>query len=421
MLGRRRKSDEVVVAARAGGLVLDGTATAVERFAERVERLASSSALAEVAAVGLAVKQAVDQLPSTRSAGAALVELSPRAVELLREHGAIAAGDGFFRSMVHDGKHLAGNLDWKPVSSPTDLAQLQSSAVGLALQASLKNLADAVARVEQQVSVVSDLIRSEQFGDVLGHHRVLQRLLDMTADGSELSSTDWHSIDQMRVDITTSLERTRLFVRGRIDAAESGWLTRTRADAAADLIDSGLIDTMGILAVCEQNLAGWHQLRLLRVRATESEQLDKVVQDIEGDLALHRADDEALAGRLVELLDEFVDSTGFEGFEPRKRRSLQKSVGELRTATERFVAERNLDVAVAGHGVLPGTADSLRAARDRARTESRRVGGAVAGRIRRGKSSTEASEVEPSAEGPIGSLGGASLPSTESRRDAEAD
>ena len=82
---------------------------------------------------------------------------------------------------------------------------------------------------------------------------------------------DWHSIDQMRVGITSSLEGTRMFIRSRNDAAKSRWLTRLRADAADDLIESGLVDTMGILAVCEQSLAGWHHLRLLRVQATEPE------------------------------------------------------------------------------------------------------------------------------------------------------
>jgi len=349
--------------------VLAGSGPAIDRFSAGLSRLHESAG--EIAAVAAMVKEAADQIAKAGDGAAKLIELSPRSLELLREHGAIAAGDGYFRSMVHDGKNFAGNLDWKPVTAPSDLAQLQSAAVGLALQASIKNLADAVARVEVKVDVLADLIRAEQFGDVLGHHRVLQRLLDMTADGSPLSSTDWHSIDQMRVDITSSLERTRMFVRSRMKAVESGWLTRTRADSAEQLLESGLVDTLGVLAVCEQNLAGWHQLRLMRIQATESEQTAAVVQDIEGDIALHRNEDEVLAQALVSMLDGFVQATGYEGFEPMKRRSLKRSVDELRAATDRFIDERNLGVEVEGHGELPGTAESLRLARDRAIEGSR--------------------------------------------------
>jgi hypothetical protein len=132
-----------------------------------------------------------------------------------------------------------------------------------------------------------------------------------------------------------------------------------------------LIDTLGVLAVCEQNLAGWHHLRLMRVETTEPEQLEAVVRDIEGDLALHHKEDEVLATELVELLDGFVDATGFEGFEPIKRRSLKRSVDELRAATSRFIDERKLDIEIGGHGELPGTVASLRVARDRAVDGSR--------------------------------------------------
>jgi hypothetical protein len=369
VLRRPKRPDELLVGARPGGIVLAGKASAVERFSARLSQLSSS--VGEIAAVAQTVKEAADQIVQAGDGAAKLVELSPRSIALLREHGAIATGDGYFRSMVHDGKSIAGNPDWKQVTSPGEIAQLQSAAVGLALQASIKNLSDAVARVEVKVDVLADLIRAEQFGDVLGHHRVLQRLLDMTSDGSRLSSTDWHSIDQMRVDITSSLERTRMFIRNRMEAAESGRWTRQRADAAEQLIDSGLIDTLGVLAVCEQNLAGWHHLRLMRVETTEPEQLEAVVRDIEGDLALHHKEDEVLATELVELLDGFVDATGFEGFEPIKRRSLKRSVDELRAATSRFIDERKLDIEIGGHGELPGTVASLRVARDRAVDGSR--------------------------------------------------
>lgn len=83
-----------------------------------------------------------------------------------------------------------------------------------------------------------------------------------------------------------------------------------------------------------------------------------------GFIALHRNEDEVLAQALVSMLDGFVQATGYEGFEPMKRRSLKRSVDELRAATDRFIDERNLGVEIEGHGELPGIAESLRLARD---------------------------------------------------------
>ena len=42
-------------------------------------------------------------------------DFSERGRKLLKGHGAISTKDGNYRSFVHNGKHLAGHLDWKPV------------------------------------------------------------------------------------------------------------------------------------------------------------------------------------------------------------------------------------------------------------------------------------------------------------------
>lgn len=69
-------------------------------------------------------------------------EFSGRARELLEEHGAIAAAEnGYFRSLVHDGENLAGNLDWRRVElGPEQALSLQAAAGQLALRAAIREI-----------------------------------------------------------------------------------------------------------------------------------------------------------------------------------------------------------------------------------------------------------------------------------------
>jgi hypothetical protein len=236
---------------------------------------------AKAIAVISAVKAALDPTKRLSGDGSTLIELSPRAMELLREHGAIPTGDGFFRSMVHDGSSFAGNLDWKPVTTGADLVSLQTAAVTLALQASIENLSDAVERVEEKVDDIRDLIRIDQVGQVVAHHRVLAPLAVSIMEGGALSSTDWDSVDDLRPLIISTVERTRLCMAKRLGAAEVGSTAQSRSSQASKMLGSEFSNTLSLLAAAERNLASWHRVRIERVRLVEPEHLEGTVADLE--------------------------------------------------------------------------------------------------------------------------------------------
>ena len=95
-------------------------------------------------------------------------------MDLLRRNGLIGTEDGVFSAAANAVTNTADGIpDWLPLPTGADLIQLQTAAVGLALHASIKSLADAVERVENRVDELRDLVRSGQVGEVLGHHRVI--------------------------------------------------------------------------------------------------------------------------------------------------------------------------------------------------------------------------------------------------------
>ncbi len=163
---RRKPRSELVVAAQPGGVAVQGPRALTDGFTDRLMAVVLSP---EFAHAGVAVGAVRSVLDRATDSGSVLFEFSPRAMALLEQHGAIPTGEGFFRSMVHDGEQFAGNLDWRPITPGPELLQLKTMAVGLALQASLEELAAAVERVEDKIDHLTDRIRSFQVGEVIAH------------------------------------------------------------------------------------------------------------------------------------------------------------------------------------------------------------------------------------------------------------
>jgi hypothetical protein len=382
---------ELTLATRADGVIaVQGPLDAVERFVEQVQTVIGSPHVARATQLVSMVGASIDAIPGVGEGNQPTVfKFSQRALELIRNNNLIAAGDGYFRSMVSDGKQFVDDLDWQPVAPGTDVLQLQTAAVGLALQASVKSLADAVQRVENRVDELRDLVRSGQVGEVLGQHRVLRERLAMI-DGpasSGLSQTDWAAVAHLQPHIVSGLERTRYFIRSRMGMVEPGRMVRSRVDAAERLIDANLADALGLLATCEHNHAGWQRLRLDRVRRTEPGHLDSVLVDMESSLALHRNEDQDLVDDLVALIDTLMEPTGLEGLELLKRRRLIRHVEEIHEATATFARQRDLVMPPIANDELNTFGESVRVVSSRTRDAGRwtlgkaRTGGGAARRV----------------------------------------
>lgn len=349
--------DELIVSARQDGIVaIQGSESAVERFAERAQTVLGSPRLAQATQVVSMLGSSIDAVPGVGEGSPRLYQFSQRAMELLRSNGIIAPDSGFFRTIAQEGRLP----EWMPITSGADIIQLQTAAVGLALQASIKNLTDAVERVENRLDELRDLVRSGQVGEVLGHHRVLTERLAMIGDpnGPGLSDTDWMAVAHLHPHIVSGLERTRFFIRSRMGMTGPGRMVRSRVDAAERLIEANLPDALGLLATCEHNLAGWQRLRLDRVVRREPTHLDAVLVDMDSSLALHRAEDQALVDDLVAMMDALMDTTGLEGLEVLQRRRLIRHVEAIHDATATFARQRDLAMPHLANGRLPTLRDS---------------------------------------------------------------
>lgn len=354
--------DSITIATRSDGVVaVQGPVDAVERFAERAQRVIGSPNFSKATQYASTIASSIDAIPGVgEDQHPRVFQFSQRALELLRDNQLIEAGDGFFRSALGEGQRLPANIDWKRLPDAADIIQLQTAAVGLALHASIKNLADAVDRVESRVDELRDLVRSGQVGEVLGHHRVIRERLAMIEDpsGSGLGETDWSAVAHLHPHIVSGLERTRFFIRSRMGMTDPGRMVRSRVDAAQRLVDANLADALGLLATTEYNLVGWQRLRLDRVTRTEPGHLDAVLSDMESSLALHRTEDQALVDDLADLIERLMEPTGLEGLELLQRRRLIRHVETIHSATVTFARQRQLVMPPILNVDLPGFRDS---------------------------------------------------------------
>jgi hypothetical protein len=350
--------NQLIVSARNDGIVaVQGPTSAIELFAERAQAVLGSPRLVQATHLVSMLGSGVDAVPGVGEGQPTLYQFTQRAMELLRNNGVIAPDSGFFRN---SSDASGGIPNWLPITSGADIIQLQTAAVGLALHASIKNLTDAVERVENRLDELRDLVRSGQVGEVLGHHRVLTERLAMVdnPNGNGLGDTDWMAIAHLHPHIVSGLERTRFFIRSRMGMTEPGRMVRSRVEAAEKLIDANLPDALGLLATCEHNLAGWQRLRLDRVVRNEPVHLDAVLADMDSSLALHRHEDQALVDDLVAMIDALMEPTGLEGLEVLQRRRLIRHVEAIHSATTTFARQRDLAMPHLANGRLPTLKDS---------------------------------------------------------------
>lgn len=348
-----------------GGVAVQGSSSSIRLFADRVRSIARTTDLRQVRDAASTIALAIDQLTTTDENGSVYFELSPRAIQLLRDRGAVPAEGGVFRTLVDQASQLAAGFDWQRLQAGPQLLQLQTVAVGLALQASVEELAAAVERVEHKVDHLTDRVRSVQVGEIFAHHRLLAEHIEALDAGQHISDTDWSSIDHLRAEIARNIDATRVLLRAPISRGDPGWSASSRAATAARLLDDDFGETLGLLAVCEHNLASWHRVRIDRVEHTEPEHLERTLALVESDLALHRAADQELADDLAAFVDRLAEPNGLEGLELWKRRQLAANTATLREHVDRFTEERVLDGDPSDRPELPTLKESLVEAKDR--------------------------------------------------------
>lgn len=306
-------------------------------------------------------------------------EFSGRARELLQEHGSIATKDGFFRSFVHNGKSLAGNLDWKPLNlGPEQALGLQAAAGQLALRAAIKEITVALERIEGKVDKLAGLAEAERLGAVVADRSTLEPLVERVRASGKLSSTDWATVASLGPLIARDVETLRAYILRQLKDVKERSLVRSRAGEAEELTDRLLKESLALLVVAEQNYTLWQELRLAHAVNHEPAATSAVTSDIRRQLETLSQSDQALVEMLQDVADRLASPTGFEGLAPLQKRRLSKHLAQVDEMSHWFCEQRNLDHRPSERPELARMSESLGKVGETIAGAARSTSGAIA-------------------------------------------
>lgn len=350
--GRRRNGGEgdgeslgaVEIFTSGSGMIVEGSPTAVSAFVDQMLDATKEAGGRSRHFVADGIQVAAN-IAAFRQTHREYIEFSTRGRKLLKEHGPIPAKDGgFFRSFVHDGKHLAGNLDWERVSlGPEQALTLQAAAGQLALRAAVKEITVALERIEGKVDKLAELAEAERLGAVVADRATLQPLVDRVDSTGTLSDTDWTSVASLGPWIARDIETLRAYVLRQLKDVKDSFFVRRRAEEAEELTDRLLREFIALLVVAEQNYALWQELRLARAVNHEPTATAAVSADIQQQLVELAEEDQGLVDTFQQVADELASPTGYEGLAPLQKRRLRKNIGRLDEIGRWFCEQRHLD------------------------------------------------------------------------------
>lgn len=399
---RSEHSESVELMAAGNGLVVQGSPTAVTTFVDRMTGLTESSRARRVLVDGLAVVGHIAALVNTHRE---YFEFSPEALARLREHGAIPAGEGWFRSFVRSGdlgnSPFAGHLDWRPVDlGPEQALAMQTMLVNLALRAAIKEVAVAVERVEGKVDKLVTLARAERLGSAIGDRLTLEALAERTRAEGRISQTDWSTVDSLGALIARDIAALRAYVLREVEDIEEVSFARSRSAELKELTDDMIKESLALLVVAEQNYVLWQELRVANVATRERKVLEQTNRDVRAQLASLAEADQKMLDALHEAASDLLNPTGYEGFALVTRRRLKERGEALNETIAWFADERQL-VASRLEVELPTLRESIDNARS-AVASGLDAAGATIKSLVRGRGGDEQPDGSSSASGEIG-------------------
>ena len=351
---------EVVLAAEGDAVLLGGDPAAVQLVVRELERLTGPGARRLKGAAADSTS-ALATVWGLHASAAEYVRFSPEAMQRLRELGRIpsSSNTGYFRSFVRDGRLFAGNLDWAPVDvNPTQALMVQQAALAFALRAAIRDVAEAVQRVEGKVDILVNMVRAERAGQVLADQRRLRRQLDLAETWGSVSDTDWAAIAAIGQGIEQLIEMTRSYLRTMLDD-DAAVLVRSRVEELSELERGYLREQLALLVISEDNLALWQRLRLIRITGSEPNHIASVTEDARRALDEHQHADEQLLSDLRTRVDSLSRRTGFEGLAIRKKHELAAREERVLEVLSWFAAQRSMDWVLHDHQEMPGLAESV--------------------------------------------------------------
>jgi pyruvate/2-oxoglutarate dehydrogenase complex dihydrolipoamide acyltransferase (E2) component len=339
----RRDTNEssLEVVAVNSGLIVQGSPSEVSEFVDRAKEIVKKSGgrSRHLVADGAAALSSLNAHATTHRE---YVEFSPRSEKLLREHGVIPTGDGWFRSLVRSDTQIVGNLDWRPVDlAPEQALAFQTAAVHLAMRAAIRDVVAAIERVEGKVDNLVALTRAERLGNVVGDRLTLEALAATARERGGVSATDWSTVDSLGAQIARDIGTLRAYTLQEI--ADTGNVRRRRSSELKELTDDLLVESLALLVVAEQNYLLWQEVRIAHVAANEPAEATHAIADARSQLQALTNADQNLVDELLAAAQGLLRPSGFEGFVPLERSRLKKRGVELNNLVGWFANQRQLD------------------------------------------------------------------------------
>jgi hypothetical protein len=306
--------DDVTVVRSGGILILEGPQSVVDRLIAGDPALRAARRVHPSSAAALGALASLAPLVGSVGGSSQTVFQLNATGQALFESGALSsAGDGFYRLFGQGpGGKIIAHGALKPMSmAPQQAISAQLAIMTIALTAAIKEVQQAVERVEAKVDLLRDLVEAVREGEIIGANRTLRRRADQLGFDGAMSDADWHSIVDLGVQVEQQIEQLRSYIRKRVAAAEDqGRKISGRLDAVE--IAKDVSETLALLIVAQDSLFLFQQLRVLRIMDTEPEHAPAAIDESRALLDQHFTEDADLVDRLRTLVAERVEVQALE-------------------------------------------------------------------------------------------------------------
>ncbi|ORI21120.1 hypothetical protein [Rhodococcus sp. 1168] len=371
-------SSGIAVSVEPEGVLVSGNVDAVEGYLARIKDLAGDAVqVSGIDKVSLAAAAAVaGGVASSTAQYGQFVRLSPDSLSMLKSYRVLPGAPGWNRMMVVDSSHkFRGQMQWQNVSmTPTRALSLQLLAVQIALQTAVQSVADAVERVQGTVDKILVLAEASRVGDVVGNHAALSRIAKVHGETGALPTADWESIAPLGPALEVGIERLREHAKRTVAGFDALKPVQDRASYLKNAVgDKRLGETLQLLVIAEQSLYLWQKMRIERVRVTEPEYLQTVVQSARGLLLEHFERDGDLLLHARGELASYAAIKPLEIIRWMSTNDLKRDMTSLRQDLDGFASARGSQVAGWIEHEDPSVGDALAEVGNRAKA----VGGAA--------------------------------------------
>lgn len=360
------ETDPVFVIEQGGLVILDGPPDLVAELisTEPVLRDAAQLSVSGGASAG-AMAQIAGLLESTNADQVAF-QLNDKGMEMFRQGTLSSTGDGWVRAFgrAADGT-ISGHAAIKPLLlAPQQVLTAQLAITTVALTAAIREVQEAVERVERKVDVLKDLIEAELVGSILGAHRSLHRRAQQVGFSGAMSDTDWYAIDSLGVEVEQQIEVVRSFVRKRLQAAtDEGMRIADRRDAITYIED--LAETLKLLVVAQDSLFLFQQLRLVRIRDREPLLLPAALAEATELLEGQKREDVELLDAVRAIVSGRVEIKALEIHRFMSAKAVVASAGSVDDSLASFSSQRSLSYDPIHIPPVPQVAAAIEELRDR--------------------------------------------------------